>query len=510
MPIKDSQRVLNIRKAISEDTYDEPASAFSAQYPYNHVFESESGHVQEWDDTPGHERTNTYHRTGTFTEIDANGTEVHHIVGDSYTIVDRNGCIYITGESNLTVDGNINILCKSTTNIEVTGDANIQVGLDANVGVAKNLNMSVGGSMNLDVKNALNIKASTIGMEASSINLKGSSVNTQASIINMLGSFTVSGGATNIGGSLTMVAPGNLHSVGGGSGDGGVALGWVGGASGSAGSASVSSPSLTPPPAGTPLNEIISYAIPPAIETTLATEFETEEDWNTAEGVAAKKQLNSTYGEQTVDNTEALDSSTKMTGGLNTNILASCVLSANSDKYSSDFKLSANFTLGMLFDGGYNNKHKLQDQCGLKKEEIVCNLIQLCENVLERYLSVLPGGISGYKSQWDINSGYRQKSKSSNSNSDHYFGRAFDLTLLPHDTSRAERNYTLVKTLEAIVPYDQMIIEYRTGGHSWIHTGYRGIKAGDTAGGGVNRKMAFTMLNDLTYKKDGKSGFYLL
>ena len=37
---------------------------------FNKVFETESGHVQEFDDTPGQERIHTYHRSGTFHEVD--------------------------------------------------------------------------------------------------------------------------------------------------------------------------------------------------------------------------------------------------------------------------------------------------------------------------------------------------------------------------------------------------------------------------------------------------------
>jgi hypothetical protein len=43
---------------------------------------------------------------------------------------------------------------------------------------------------------------------------------------------------------------------------------------------------------------------------------------------------------------------------------------------------------------------------------------------------------------------------------------------------------------------------------------YRGLKAGDTAGqGSVNRKMAFTMLDGKTYKRDASGnpkGFVLI
>jgi len=98
VPIKDAKRAIAVPIANSGRTFSEPKSSFGARYPFNHVRETESGHVQEFDDTPGKERLLTYHRKGTFTEIDENGTEVHHIVGDSYTIIDRNGCLYITGE----------------------------------------------------------------------------------------------------------------------------------------------------------------------------------------------------------------------------------------------------------------------------------------------------------------------------------------------------------------------------------------------------------------------------
>ena len=45
-----------------------------SSYPNNHVYESESGHVQEFDDTPGAERIHTYHRAGTFEEIHPDGS----------------------------------------------------------------------------------------------------------------------------------------------------------------------------------------------------------------------------------------------------------------------------------------------------------------------------------------------------------------------------------------------------------------------------------------------------
>ena len=56
----------------------------SAKYPYNHVHESEAGHIHEIDDTPGGERLMQQHSSGTFTEILAAGTKVVKVLGYNY------------------------------------------------------------------------------------------------------------------------------------------------------------------------------------------------------------------------------------------------------------------------------------------------------------------------------------------------------------------------------------------------------------------------------------------
>lgn len=92
----------------------EPSSAYNSKYPYNKVTQTESGHVFEVDDTPNHERIHTYHRTGTYQEIDENGRRVNKIVGDDYEIVQKNQEVYIKGNVNITVEGNYTL--------NVTGD----------------------------------------------------------------------------------------------------------------------------------------------------------------------------------------------------------------------------------------------------------------------------------------------------------------------------------------------------------------------------------------------------
>lgn len=108
----------------------EPGTPYAAQYPFNHVHESESGHVHEVDDSPNAERLHKYHRTGTFEEIHPNGTRVTKIVGDDYLIVNQDGNVYVKGNVNITVDGNTNVKVNGATNIESVG--NITAHTDSN------------------------------------------------------------------------------------------------------------------------------------------------------------------------------------------------------------------------------------------------------------------------------------------------------------------------------------------------------------------------------------------
>ena len=94
----------------------------SSQYPYNHVHESESGHIREVDDSPGHERLFTQHKSGTFEEIHPNGNKVVKVIGDNYEIVAGGSNVSITGDVNITVQGTVREYIKGDYILEVEGD----------------------------------------------------------------------------------------------------------------------------------------------------------------------------------------------------------------------------------------------------------------------------------------------------------------------------------------------------------------------------------------------------
>jgi len=80
-----ADRLTNIQGV--NNTWNQPEISYNASYPYNHVYESESGHIREYDDTPGAQRIYESHRTGTSYEIDQNGNKTDIIKGTHYTLV---------------------------------------------------------------------------------------------------------------------------------------------------------------------------------------------------------------------------------------------------------------------------------------------------------------------------------------------------------------------------------------------------------------------------------------
>jgi hypothetical protein len=92
----------------------EPASYYAAKYPYNNVYESESGHALEFDDTKGAERVHVYHRSGSYTEWAPDGSRSERIQKDKFEVVVGNEKVYIKGDVQIYVDGNYRL--------DVTGD----------------------------------------------------------------------------------------------------------------------------------------------------------------------------------------------------------------------------------------------------------------------------------------------------------------------------------------------------------------------------------------------------
>ena len=116
---KNTAKTSTVPTANSSTTWNEPDSAYAAAYPKNHVLETESGHIQEFDDTRGQERIHEYHTKGTFYEIDKDGNKSTRIVGDNYEVVAGSDFVNINGTANLTIDSNCNTYIKGNWNKQV-------------------------------------------------------------------------------------------------------------------------------------------------------------------------------------------------------------------------------------------------------------------------------------------------------------------------------------------------------------------------------------------------------
>lgn len=153
-------------------TYTQPASAYNAKYPYNDAKVSESGHIQEVDDTPGAERIHTRHRTGTYDEMTPNGDRVERTVNNQHNITEGNKTEITKGWKQTIVEGSEQVIVRGARVVQIEGPSQITVIGNANLSVIGNLNhriegdynLWVGGNMNVNVENNwLNYSGGTYG-----------------------------------------------------------------------------------------------------------------------------------------------------------------------------------------------------------------------------------------------------------------------------------------------------------------------------------------------------------
>ena len=140
----------------------QPPSAYAAVYPYNHVYESESGHLIEMDDTPGKERLHWYHRSGTFTEFHPKGIRVDKTNAHRYNMVSGNQETIIGGQEikSISSDSTTKIGGKLTLN---SGKEIRMISDTGNVVIdSSTLNTYVGGKhVILDAKDTLILRGGT-------------------------------------------------------------------------------------------------------------------------------------------------------------------------------------------------------------------------------------------------------------------------------------------------------------------------------------------------------------
>jgi hypothetical protein len=109
-----------------KSTWSEPETSYATKYPYNNVMDTESGHLLEFDDTPGAERVHIAHRSGSFIEWFPDGSRVEKITKDNYSIVMKDDNVYIMGKCNITVQGNAELKVQGNFDMDIGGTCNIR------------------------------------------------------------------------------------------------------------------------------------------------------------------------------------------------------------------------------------------------------------------------------------------------------------------------------------------------------------------------------------------------
>lgn len=119
---------INQSKASKRLNKVEPASYYNAKYPYNNVYESESGHALEFDDTKNAERIHLYHRSGSYVEFGPNGDRSERIEKDKFTVVVGNESVYVKGDVKVYIDGNASLEIGGNFDAKIGGTCSVESG----------------------------------------------------------------------------------------------------------------------------------------------------------------------------------------------------------------------------------------------------------------------------------------------------------------------------------------------------------------------------------------------
>ena len=155
----------------SGSSFDEPLvvnGTYKPVYPKNHVYNTESGHLLEFDDTSSVNRILLSHASGSYLEYSHDGTVVSHVVKNMFEIVSENKSSLVEGDVVETIDGSLKLkINKSDTS---GNNYDIEIGENANFNVmVRNgaINFNVNGNVNVFSNDDVNISCDNFRVDAS-------------------------------------------------------------------------------------------------------------------------------------------------------------------------------------------------------------------------------------------------------------------------------------------------------------------------------------------------------
>ena len=456
------------------EAWDEPESAYRGAYPYNKVTQTESGHIFEIDDTPGSERLHIYHKSGTYIEIDANGSVIKRTKGSSYEIIDRNGKIAIAGRADISINGACNIFVGNDANIEVEGDTNITCHND--------ITAQAGGTFNLSAVEEFNIRSKTVRIEADeNMHIRADTAMTlQAKFINNKASESINDTAKNRYTSVTgdvSVAGNNVYL------DSDSEIHWNSGLStkGTLVDAERSAIGLLSGRKDISDNDkndplVLSLADNRSIsleeETQSTDDYEKQKSLIISEGFANATDISAPP--------TAVDSTTVESE--QSNFVEPDVKLKTVTQLPGNYNLSPNFTVEMLSNKAAVTRDMIRSHAGATYGEIAYNLQAVALNILEPVKKLYPNMF--------VTSAFRDPGNASNAKtSQHPLGQGVDIQF----KGITKKEYFEIATkLAKVLKYDQMILEYCSyANNPWIHVSYS-VK---------NRSQVLTFFNHKTHSQ---------
>ena len=155
----------------SGGTFDEPLvveGTYKPVYPSNHVFNTEKGHLLEFDDTESHSRIAITHSAGSYQEYSNDGTYVSHIVSKMFEVVSSDKSSLIEGDSIETIDKSLKLKVNKLGASGNNYDIEIGEGANFNIMVRSGaLNMNINGNVNIFSNDDINMSCDNFRLDAS-------------------------------------------------------------------------------------------------------------------------------------------------------------------------------------------------------------------------------------------------------------------------------------------------------------------------------------------------------
>ena len=137
-------------------------------YPKNHVYNTESGHLFEFDDTDSYNRILLSHASGSYQEYSNDGTYVSHIVSKMFEVVSSDKSSLVEGDVIETIDKSLKLKVNKLN--ESGNHYDVEIGENANFNIMVRsgaLNMNVNGNVNLFANDDINMSCDNFRLDAS-------------------------------------------------------------------------------------------------------------------------------------------------------------------------------------------------------------------------------------------------------------------------------------------------------------------------------------------------------